>query len=273
MKTIRHLTIPAALSFSLVATASGADNVLGHLDDWLTVSIFHGAVQARVSGLLDLEGYYLQQPPPGLIQSDHNFLLNPRLTVNLDAQIGPHVYLFVETRVDRGFDPHDAGPQTRLDQYAISYKPWPDAGWRIQVGKFATVVGNWAQRYDSWSNPFVNAPLPYENVTPIYDREVPVSRDDFLKERFDTEENYARVPIIWGPNYTSGAAIFGQIGKFDLAVEVKNGSLSSRPEVWDGTEQGWQHPTWSGRFGWTPNMMWNLGFSASIGPFLREGVP
>ena len=268
MKPGRSLACSAALLLAsgtpLVKAADG-----WHPDDWLGVSLFKGNVQARVSGLLDFEGYYVAQPPPGLIQSEHSFLFNPRLTLNLDAQLGPHLYAFVEMRADRGFDPSDWDGQVRLDEYALSYKPWSDAGWRIQVGKFATVIGNWSRRYDSWTNPFINAPLPYENVTPIYDRETPATTEDFLDSRYEGAENYERSPIIWGPSLTSGVAIFGQIGRFNVAAEMKNAALSSRPEVWDATQQTWQHPTWSGRFGWQPNPTWNLGFSASAGPYLR----
>jgi hypothetical protein len=35
-------------------------------------------------------------------------------------------------------------------------------------------------------------------------------------------------------------------------------------------ETQWQRPTWSGRIGWRPNVMWTLGVSASEGAYLRE---
>ncbi len=253
-------------------SAQAVDSWTPRVDEWLGVSLLKGNVKARVSGLLDLEGYYVEQPPSGLVETRHGFLLNPRLTLNLDAQFGSHFYGFVEMRVDRGFDPHDSSAQTRLDQYALAFKPWPDQGWRIQVGKFATVIGNWSHRYDSWTNPFINAPLPYENVTPIYDREVPADANEFLTWRNEVDENYERTPIIWGPSLASGVAIYGQVGKFNVAAEMKNASLSSRPEEWDATQRTWQHPTWSGRFGWEPTPAWNLGFSASAGPYLVSGA-
>jgi predicted porin len=77
------------------------------------------------------------------------------------------------------------------------------------------------------------------------------------------------LPIIWGPSYASGAALFGGIGKFDYAVEMKNAALSSRPEVWDAAQTQWQHPTFSGRLGYRPDVSWNLGFSASTGSYLQ----
>ena len=36
-------------------------------------------------------------------------------------------------------------------------------------------------------------------------------------------------------------AVSGQIGKFDYAAELKNASLSSRPESWDATDIGFEH--------------------------------
>jgi hypothetical protein len=63
--------------------------------------------------------------------------------------------------------------------------------------------------------------------------------------------------------------VAGRIGKFDYAAETKNASLSSRPESWDATQIGFEHPTFSGRIGFRPNPMWNLGFSASTGPYFR----
>jgi hypothetical protein len=50
---------------------------------------------------------------------------------------------------------------------------------------------------------------------------------------------------------------------------MKNASLSSRPESWELTQVGFDHPTFSGRVGVRPNEMWNVGFSASVGPYFR----
>jgi len=79
-----------------------------------------------------------------------------------------------------------------------------------------------------------------------------------------------RIPIIWGPSYASGLSIFGRLGKFDYAAEIKNGSLSSRPDYWDLTQTGFRYPTFSGRLGFRPNEMWTFGLSASNGTYLPE---
>ncbi|MGB8167852.1 MAG: hypothetical protein WCF18_10205 [Chthoniobacteraceae bacterium] len=273
MKTRRLLF--AVLLFSSATAAWAFDDWLDHVGDALSFSAFGGNVRAKLSGMLDLEGYYLQQPPPGLIFTPDRALFNPRFTTFLDAQLGPNVYAFVQARVDRGFDPHDADADVRLDEYAVRVTPWEDGRFSLQIGKFGTVIGNWVERHLSWDNPFVTAPLPYENLTGIWDS-APADSGDTL--RFwghvgrNTGDVYAdkhlRLPIVWGPSYTSGVSVAGRLGVFDYAAEMKNASLSSRPESWDVTEIGFENPTFSGRLGFRPNQMWNLGVSASSGTYL-----
>jgi hypothetical protein len=86
------------------------------------------------------------------------------------------------------------------------------------------------------------------------------------------DDKYNRIPIIWGPSYASGASVSGTIAGLDYAGELKNVSLSSRPETWDVTATQWQHPTWSGRLGYRPDEEWNFGFSASTGTYLRPSA-
>jgi hypothetical protein len=80
---------------------------------------------------------------------------------------------------------------------------------------------------------------------------------------------YAFNPVIWGPSYASGVSVSGRLGQFDYAVEMKNASLSSRPESWYITETGFENPTFSSRIGFRPNEAWNFGFSGSEGPYFR----
>jgi hypothetical protein len=258
-----------ALGFGIVALAAArlsAQDVLDRLDEALTFSAFHDQARVRFSGLVDLEGYCYQQPAPGLIDASGDSLFNPRLTLFCDAQLGSHVYVFVQSRLDRGFDPSDGGAEVRLDEYALRLTPWNDGRFNLQVGKFATLVGNWPERHLSWENPFITAPLPYENLTAISDMEAPSPR---YFAGYTYGEKYDYNPVIWGPNYATGASVAGRLGKFEYAGEVKNASLSSRPESWSATDIGFAHPTWSGRLGFRPNPMWNLGFSASAGPYFR----
>jgi hypothetical protein len=259
-----------ALSFCLLACTLRAfevDDFFDRLDNALTIAAFEGNLRVRLSGTIDIEFYNFHQPAPGLIDSNIDNLFNPRLTLFLDAQYGSHIYFFAQSRADRGFDPSDHGAQVRLDEYALRFTPWDDGRFNLQAGKFATVVGNWVKRHLSWENPFVNAPLVYENVTPISDKAAPASPLDFV-HRFDSAK-YEFNPVIWGPSYASGISISGRLGQFDYAAEMKNSSLSSRPESWSVTEVGFDNPTFSGRLGFRPSEAWNFGVSASDGPYFR----
>ncbi len=270
----------AAFAFSsLLLAGAHAQDYLDDAQRFLTWSAFDGNMRVRLSGLIDIEAYSTPQPPPGLIYTDQYALVNPRLSLFLDAQLGPHVYVFAQTRVDRGFDPSDGKADVRLDEYAVRISPWEDGRLTVQIGKFATVVGNWVERHLSWDNPFINAPLPYENVTGIWDGDaVPddetllywshVAPEDLNGSIKDYSDKIERLPVIWGPSYASGVSVSGKVGKFDYAVEMKNTPVSSRPESWDATSVDFDHPSFNGRFGFRPNAAWNVGFSFAHGPYL-----
>lgn len=260
-----------ALSLCLFACSARAleiDDLIDRVDSTLTFSAFQDNLRTRLSGTIDLEIYHFQQPAPELIDSKIDNLFNPRLTVFLDAQLGSHIYFFSQTRLDRRFDPSNHGASIRLDEYALRVTPWDDGRFNLQVGKFATVVGNWVARHLSWENPFVDAPLVYENLTAISDKAAPASPRDFVK-RFEPSDKYEFNPVIWGPNYASGVSVSGRLGEFDYAAEMKNSSLSSRPETWNATEVGFSDPTVNARLGFRPSQVWNFGLSASDGAYFR----
>ncbi len=245
-----------------------AQDFFEKLDQHLHVSAFDDQFRVRLSGTLDVEFYQFDQPTPGLIDSKVDNLLNPRLTLFLDTQIGPALYVFVQARADRHFDPTDKGAQARLDEYALRITPWEDGRFSLQFGKFATVIGRWVQRHLSWDNPFINAPLIYENITAVEDRAAPRFTADFDPELSDAKYEYN--PTIWGPSYTSGVSVAGKMAQFDYAMEVKNAALASRPESWDATRVDFSRPSVSGRFGFRPNEMWNFDLSGSVGPYFQD---
>lgn len=251
---------------ALAATGRG-QGFVDRADETLTLSGWHDNVRVHLSGLLDAEGYYFEHPAPGLIDTTNRFLFNPRLTLLLDGQIGGQVYFFVQARLDQGFDPSDGGPRIGLNEYAVRLTPWQDGRLSVQVGKAATVFGTWTGRHLSWENPFINTPLPYENVSAVSDKEAPASARDF--GRVEADEKYEYLPVIWGPSYTTGLTVSGRYGHLDYAAEVKNAALSSRPESWDLTEIGFDHPAFNARIGFRPDLAWNFGFSASDGAYLR----
>jgi hypothetical protein len=278
MKTARSLLAGAAL-LALGHTAP-AQEWLDRVGDALTFSNHDGRARARISGLFDLEGYSLDQPPPGLLYTNDHQFLNYRFTFYVDAQVGDQVYFFAQTRIDRGFDPSESQGQVRLDEVALRVTPWKDGRFSLQIGKFGTIAGNWVSRHDSWANPFITAPLPYENLTGIWDgmavdsmttlqywgHVYPSQRGESAAATY--ADKTLRLPVIWGPSYASGVAIFGALGKFEYAAEMKNSALCSRPEAWDVTEVGFEYPTFTTRLGFRPNPTWNFGVSGSTGSYL-----
>lgn len=268
-----------AICFCLGAgevAAHGTDDFMDRVSEALTWSAARDQVRARLSGSLELEGYAFQLPVPGIIHAADGSHFNPRLNLFLDAQLGPRVYGFAQARVERGFDASDGRLRSSIEEYALRFTPLANGTINIQIGKFGTVVGNWMARHHAWDNPFITAPIPYENLTGIFDSAAATSASALLRwARFEPKEASGagqvyenRVPMVWGPSYASGAAVAGAVGRLDYAIELKNASLSSRPSIWDAAQTQWQHPTYSGRLGYRPDERWNIGFSASAGSYL-----
>ena len=242
---------------------------LDKAEDNMNLKTRNGLFRSDLPVLLDLEGYYIDQRPPGLIYRSHSFV-NPRATFFVDTQLGKHFYSLVQARLDCGFDPGSQNFDARLDEYLVRWTPLNDGRVNLQFGKFATVVGNWVQRHDSWDNPLITAPLPYENLTPVADS----GPQAFLARRNQPVEKDAWLPVIWGPVYATGAALFGNVGRLDYALDFKNTALASDPDAWEINNVQWQNPTVSGRLGVRPNAAWNQGVSFSIGPYLyQEAAP
>ena len=261
------------LTLTLLAAGASvqAQDWMDDVDRYLNLKSKDGLLQAHLTGLFDLEGYYVDQRPPGLLYEDESFL-NARLSFFLDTRIGPHFYAFLQARLDQGFDPGEKDFDARLDEYLVRWTPWDDSRFNVQFGKFATVVGSWVQRHDSWQNPLITAPLPYENLTPVSYDYVPSSPAEFLYHRNVPDYKNSWLPIIWGPAYTTGFSVFGSIDKFDYAFDLKNASISSHPYSWDLDEYYWRYPTVSGRLGFRPSAAWNHGVSFSLGPYLSPEV-
>lgn len=278
----RRATCRLALAMVCGATFSisvrAAEDLFDQIESALTWSAVDDRFRGRVSGTLDLEAYSFPQPAPMLLRARGHGLFTPRLSVFLDAQLGPQVYVFAQARVDRGFDPGIDSVRPRLDEYALRYAPWRDGRLNVQVGKFATVVGNWAARHGSWMNPFITAPLPYEYLTGIWDTEAIRSSNTLLQwshvrpglpAAVTANEKRLRIPVLWGPSYAIGASVSGELRRITYALEVKQSSLSSRPRAWHHVDDYRDHPTVSGRLGYRPSARWDFGMSASGGTYLR----
>ncbi len=248
-----------------------AQEWLDRIDSSLGWQTHDGRVRADVSGTIDAETFYVDQLPPALIRPNDDVFFNPRLALFLDATAGDRWYAMAQMRADRGFDPgFRPDGDVRLDEYLLRFKPLGDARINLQAGKFATAFGNWVHRHDTWSNPLINAPLAYENMTPITDHLGPGGAAGFIGRKNVPDNKPAWLPVLWGPSYATGLSVFGALGKFDYALEFKNASVSSRPYAWDPFRQNWDATTWSGRIGHRPNAAWAYGASFSHGPYLLK---
>jgi len=285
LRAPQPFTLPFTLTFLLAALTAPAspasEYLLDRVGEALTTSALDGAFRARVSGTVDLEGYHVATPAPALLQTTRTELFNPRLTLFLDAQLGPHAYLFAQARADHGFDPGDGPSRRRADEYALRLTPWRDGRLNLQVGKFATIVGHWVNRHGTWESPFISAPLAYEHLTGIWDTEAVRSVNQLLQwsgvrpgltPAQRAGEKRARVPVLWGPAYTTGLALSGRAGKFRASAELKNAPLSSRPTSWAKAKKWWTYPSYAVRLGYSPDPRWHLGLSAADGPYLRPSA-
>lgn len=141
-----------------------------------------GDFDMRFSGILDLEHCQFGSEAPGQLFSVDRSFRNPRATMFVDTHIGEHLYVFLQTRIDRGFDPNymDAG-QIRLDEifarYTVGGEDW---SFSVQAGKFATPMGNFVPRHTSMKNAFVRPPLPHDHLTTVTDHEASGGNAEFV---------------------------------------------------------------------------------------------
>lgn len=257
-----------------VLCAMAFDEGLDRFGDALRFEVPGAQLGGRLSGTLDLEAYAFQQPPQTLLYTEGKRLFNPRLSLFADVAAGEALYAFVQVRADRGFDPSDERLELRLDEYAVRLTPFSQRVWSLQLGKFATVVGSWARHHRSWEDPFITAPVPYGTLTPMWDgspaRSFEVVRHwaHFPPSKPTYEDFERQVPLIWGPSYTTGAALMARFEHLSLDLELKNAAVSSRPESWDPSAGQWRHPSVGGRIGYSPSPTWSFGFSFSGGAYL-----
>lgn len=273
------MTILRTVSLCLLACVGSVnamvDEALDRLSDALRFSSNGGDILFRVSGTVEAETYSLTLPYEGTVYTEDTKLSTGRMKVWIDARLWKNIYFFTEVRLDDGFDPgSNEGLRARLGACAVRVSLGDIS---LQAGKFATVVGAWPRRYSAWENSFITPPLPYSQLTGIWEDEPPLSPSYLLRwshvrprpvaSREQSDQHF-RQPIIWGPAYSSGAALFWLSGPFSIAAEIKNAALSSSPYNWNSTHGLHETPALAARFGYKPNASWDLGVSASTGTYL-----
>ena len=231
-------------------------------------------LHADLSFMTDATLFVPELPAQGLLTSDDQVFFVPRLITFFDVQMGDRLTLHTQMRADRGFDPGAAPDgEVRLDEYYLQARILKDDDLNVRVGKFGTAFGSWAKRSLSWNNPFVTAPMAYEDVLTVSDQRIPLSVNQFVHRRDVSDTKNLWLPILWGPSYATGLSVSDRIDWVEYALEVKNASISSSPEVWDAAQVGFPtNPTVTGRVGLHPAPEWSLGTSVSHGAYLQANT-
>ena len=119
MRISRHSSSPKS-SFSH-PPAHESELSLDSLDDALSISNAERTLHADLSFLADLELYVPETPSPGLLFSNDDAFVNPRLAVFLDIGATKYLQFHAQMRVDRGFDPGSVPDgDVRLDEYYLA---------------------------------------------------------------------------------------------------------------------------------------------------------
>lgn len=256
------------------------DDGVDHLREHLTFASAGGTVRARVSGRVDLTLYHEAQATADLryTEADSSMLFSPVARVFADVQLGPHLYAFAQLRADRGFDPAASPLEARLEEFSVRYTPMTKRRFSIEAGRFATIFGSWTKRHLAWEYPFITAPPAQETLLGLWDSKgapAPARPAAWAHLRplgdsaaLVTDER-RRIPVQWGPAYTTGVALRTGVRSWDFATELKNVGLSARPSTWDDTSnEVWQTPALAARLGWRPSKDWTIGASWAHGVYL-----
>lgn len=230
-----------------------------------------------LKGEVETTFYQVDGPSPSLLKFSDGGFLQTRFSLSFDLRPSEFFYFHSRARIDRGFDPGDnPDGALRLDEVFLRYRPFGDARLNLQLGKSATVFGNYVSRHDFHDDPFLVAPLPYGEILGVAVRNPAGNSLSNIAGRasgrlpgvFNSpKRNWASA--IWGPAYTSGVSIFGAFEKFDYALEIKNVEAGAHPNQWDASAEDFDSPTIAGRLGYRPNATWNFGASWSRGPYLN----
>ena len=118
VRALANRCLRAFLLF-LASFALAQEGWLQRVDEAFHFQTRDGFFRTDLSGLVDVEAYFIDQRSPGLLFGNAD-LFNPRLSLFLDTHLGEQFYSFVQVRADRSFDPR-AMPHgdVRFDEYLL----------------------------------------------------------------------------------------------------------------------------------------------------------
>jgi len=218
-------------------------------------------------------------PTPGLVKESGEFFA-PRLNLTLDALPSEYLYFHARGVADRGFDPgNDLDGLLRIDELYFRYRPFGTNALNVHVGKFATRFGSWRDGHYFFDDPFILPPLLYGNVIGIgvqnpasLSPAAIAARDSGQLTSVLAAPERPWASTIWDANYATGIAVSGDVGTVSYAFEIKNAGISSHPDQWVPDLDDYRSPTYTGRISYRPDAAWQLGVSASRGPYLENGA-
>jgi hypothetical protein len=294
--TVRRFTVclsllPIALTgrtASAAAQAGGWPTLAGSGLEYISGS---GFAQLTISGQLDLEGIHLQDSWAGLAthaasegdatddscQACHLGAAPPgtggnlavhRLRVFADVFLGDHVYSLIEVRSDRGEAPTDGQAEVRVEQAFVRVDVASGAA-GIQVGRFASPFGAYAQRHLSVGDPFLTPPLAYDYRTIMSRTLLPGTSAGWVawKDRPDLFRKPGASPV-WGVPYQWGSMAFGSLGIVDVRFAAMNSAPSSGPDQWDLDRDPLDRLSFVGGARVRPTADLDLGLSYSHGAWM-----
>ena len=187
--------------------------------------------------------------------------------------VGDHVYALVELRGDRGRERFDADLRGRLEQVFLRLTTGSGRE-GIQVGRFASPFGSYADRHLGVLDPFVRPPLAYDYRTVMNRWRWPGSEAGFLVWKDQPEDiDILGAPPVWDVPYQWGGMAFGRVGSVDVRAAAMNSAPSSHPNAWDFSSESLRRPSLVLAARWAVRPGIELGASYDRGPWLALNDP
>ncbi|MBT4097468.1 MAG: hypothetical protein HOM68_02785 [Gemmatimonadetes bacterium] len=225
------------------------------------------AAQIQWAGSLSLAGSQQIGKFRGEADSDINTSLkgqNPfspvRARLFADTEIADRFQVFMTILYDEGL-----GHFEMEGAYVVMPSVGGHEAMNLQIGKMATPFGRFAARSFATANPVIGTPLIYQYFSAIQGKVVPANVDQQLAWRHD-RATYRGQPTVYDACWNTGVQLFGSLPQLAYAVAVTRGTLSN-PDAADN-----DGVAVVGRVGLQPTMGWQIGASASYGPYLQQSA-
>ena len=196
-----------------------------------------GWLQISPAGRIDLELYAPHGSRAWIIEKQDPFVA-PRLLLTSDFFFGSHVYGFTELRWDENEVPGSGDFEPRVQQLFLRVTPHEAVS--LQVGRFVTPFGEYAQRHHTSADPLIRPPIHHDYRTMIWAHRAPGSVEGFVRWKDDVPIDFRPqgLPPIWGIPYQDGAMVLANRGPFAFRYAIMSSAPGSPPEAWPWPDDG-----------------------------------